>query len=97
MFSMGTIASPLASRSTLMHRIPRTAASRFGDTCPWASTIFSPSSTVIAVLLRVYLRRGQSTLCAKIDLQQPVRPGETLWLQFSPHHLHYFDRDGKRL
>jgi ABC-type sugar transport system ATPase subunit len=43
-----------------------------------------------------YLRQGQKTFCAKIDLHQPVRLGETLWLQFPTQHVHYFDHDGKR-
>jgi ABC-type sugar transport system ATPase subunit len=42
------------------------------------------------------LRHGQKNLCAKIDLQRPVRTGETVWCQFPPQHLYYFDRDGKR-
>jgi ABC-type sugar transport system ATPase subunit len=42
------------------------------------------------------LRHGQDNLYAKIDMQQPVRSGETLWCQFPPQHLYYFDREGKR-
>ena len=42
------------------------------------------------------LRHGQNNLYAKIDMQQPVRSGETLWCQFPPQHLYYFDREGKR-
>jgi ABC-type sugar transport system ATPase subunit len=42
------------------------------------------------------LRHGQVNLSAKIDLQQPVRTGETLWCQFPSQHLYYFDRAGKR-
>jgi ABC-type sugar transport system ATPase subunit len=45
----------------------------------------------------VHLRCGQHACRAKLDLQRRVRSGETLWLQFSPSHLHYFDRNGKRL
>jgi ABC-type sugar transport system ATPase subunit len=64
---------------------------RLACTVDWAEISLSDASQL------VHLRRGQHTLCAKIDLQQPVRPGETLWLQFAPQHLHYFDRHGKRL
>ena len=45
----------------------------------------------------LHLRHGDSTFCAKIALQQPVRPRETRWLHFPPQHLYYFDRDDKRL
>jgi ABC-type sugar transport system ATPase subunit len=44
----------------------------------------------------VYLRHGQRTFCAKIDLHQTVRPRETLWLRFPTQHMHYFDQHGKR-
>jgi ABC-type sugar transport system ATPase subunit len=44
----------------------------------------------------VHLRYGQSTFCAKIDLHQPVRPRETLWLQFPAQRMYYFDQDGNR-
>jgi ABC-type sugar transport system ATPase subunit len=43
------------------------------------------------------LRHGQTNLSAKIDLQQPVRTGETLWCQLPSQHLYYFDHAGKRL
>jgi len=45
----------------------------------------------------LHLRHGDSTFCAKIALQQPVRPRETCWLHFPPQHLYYFDRYDKRL
>ena len=45
----------------------------------------------------LHLRHGDHIFCAKVALQQPVRPRETLWLHFPPQHLYYFDRDGKRL
>jgi len=45
----------------------------------------------------LHLQHGDSTFCAKIALQQPVRPRETCWLHFPPQHLYYFDRDDKRL
>ena len=45
----------------------------------------------------LYLRHGESTFCAKIALQQPMRPRETCWLHFPPQHMHYFDHHDKRL
>jgi len=45
----------------------------------------------------LHLRHGDRTFCAKIELQQPVRPRETHWLHFPPQHMYYFDRDNKRL
>ncbi len=45
----------------------------------------------------LHLRHGDSTFCAKIALQQPMRPRETCWLHFPSQHLYYFDRDDKRL
>jgi ABC-type sugar transport system ATPase subunit len=45
----------------------------------------------------LHLRHGDKTFCAKIALQQPVRPRETHWLHFPPQHMYYFDRDDKRL
>jgi ABC-type sugar transport system ATPase subunit len=60
-------------------------------TVDWVEISLSDASQL------VHLRCGHHTLCAKIDLQQPVQPGDTLWLQFAPSHLHYFDRNGKRL
>ena len=45
----------------------------------------------------LYLRHRDHTFCAKVELQQPVRPRETVWLYFPPQHLYYFDRDDKRL
>lgn len=45
----------------------------------------------------LYLRHGDSTFCAKVELQQPVRPRETVWLHFPPPHIYYFDREDKRL
>jgi len=45
----------------------------------------------------LHLRHNDHTFCAKVALQQPVRPRETAWLHFPPQHLYYFDRDDKRL
>jgi ABC-type sugar transport system ATPase subunit len=45
----------------------------------------------------LHLRHNDHTFCAKVALQQPVRPRETVWLHFPPQHLYYFDRDDKRL
>jgi ABC-type sugar transport system ATPase subunit len=45
----------------------------------------------------LYLRQGQRTVHVKIDLHQPVRPRDTVRLQFPAQSLYYFDSDGKRL
>jgi ABC-type sugar transport system ATPase subunit len=45
----------------------------------------------------LHVRHGDRTFCAKIELQQPVRPRETVWLHFPPQHMYYFDRHDKRL
>ena len=45
----------------------------------------------------LHLRHRDHTFCAKVALQQPVRPRETVWLHFPPQHLYYFDRNDKRL
>jgi ABC-type sugar transport system ATPase subunit len=45
----------------------------------------------------LHLRHNDLTFCAKVALQQPVRPRETVWLHFPPQHLYYFDRGDKRL
>jgi multiple sugar transport system ATP-binding protein len=45
----------------------------------------------------VYVRHGSSKFCAKLSLQQTLRPHGTLWLGIPPAHLHVFDPDGKRL
>ena len=45
----------------------------------------------------LHLRHHDHALCAKVALQQPVRPREIVWLHFPPQHLYYFDRDDKRL
>jgi len=45
----------------------------------------------------LHLRHNDHPFCAKVALQQPVRPRETVWLHFPPQHLYYFDRDDKRL
>ena len=45
----------------------------------------------------LHLRHNDYTFCAKAELQQPVRPRETVWLHFPPQHIYYFDRDDKRL
>jgi ABC-type sugar transport system ATPase subunit len=45
----------------------------------------------------LYVQYGSRPFCAKIGLQQPVRLRETIWLQFPPQHMHYFDPQGKSL
>lgn len=45
----------------------------------------------------LHLRHGDSTFCAKVELQQPVRLRETVWLHFPPQHIYYFNRDDARL
>lgn len=45
----------------------------------------------------LYVQHGTSTFGAKVGLQQPLRSRETVWLQFAPQHLFYFDRHGKSL
>lgn len=45
----------------------------------------------------LYLRHGQRTFYAKIDLHQSIRPHDTLHLQLPTPHLYYFDSHGKRL
>jgi ABC-type sugar transport system ATPase subunit len=45
----------------------------------------------------VYVRHGANTFCAKLSLQQALRPHRPLWLGIRPEHLHVFDADGKRL
>ena len=45
----------------------------------------------------LHLRHRDHTFCAKVELQQPVRLRETVWLHFPPQHIYYFNRDDKRL
>jgi ABC-type sugar transport system ATPase subunit len=45
----------------------------------------------------VYLQHGAATFRAKVDMQWPIRHGETVWLQFPPEHMHYFADEDKRL
>jgi ABC-type sugar transport system ATPase subunit len=45
----------------------------------------------------LHLRHGDSAFCAKVEIQQPVRPRDTLWLHFPPQHMYYFKSDGQRL
>jgi ABC-type sugar transport system ATPase subunit len=45
----------------------------------------------------LHLQHGSHTFYAKLDRQLPIRPGQTVWLQFEPQHLYYFDPDGRRL
>jgi ABC-type sugar transport system ATPase subunit len=45
----------------------------------------------------LHLRHNDHSFCAKVALQQPVRPRETVWLHFPPQYIYYFDRDDKRL
>ncbi len=42
----------------------------------------------------IYAQHGASTICAKLDLQPAMRPRDTVWLQWSPEYLYYFDADG---
>jgi ABC-type sugar transport system ATPase subunit len=45
----------------------------------------------------LYLRHGQRTFCAKVDWHQPIRPRDTVHLQFPGQPLYCFDSNGKRL
>jgi hypothetical protein len=45
----------------------------------------------------LHLRHHDHTFCAKVEVHQPVRLRETVWLHFPPQHLYYFNRDAKRL
>jgi multiple sugar transport system ATP-binding protein len=45
----------------------------------------------------LHLRHRDHTFCAKIELQQPVRPRATVWLHFPPQQVYYFDRHDRRL
>jgi ABC-type sugar transport system ATPase subunit len=45
----------------------------------------------------LHVRHGLHTFYAKLDRQLPIRPEQTVWLQFEPQHLYYFNSDGRRL
>jgi ABC-type sugar transport system ATPase subunit len=45
----------------------------------------------------LHLEHRGRTFCAKTDLQQPIRLGDTLWLHFPPQHTYYFDSEQKLL
>jgi ABC-type sugar transport system ATPase subunit len=45
----------------------------------------------------VYVKHGSTKFCAKLSLQQTLRPHDTLWLGIPPAQIHLFDTDGKRL
>jgi ABC-type sugar transport system ATPase subunit len=45
----------------------------------------------------LHLRHHDSTFCAKVELQRPVRLRETVWLHFPLQYIYYFNRDDKRL
>lgn len=45
----------------------------------------------------LHLTCGTSTLCAKVELPQAVRPQQTVWLQLPPQALYYFDQQEQRL
>jgi glycerol transport system ATP-binding protein len=45
----------------------------------------------------LHLQHGSRTFYAKLDRQLSIRPGQTVWLQFDPQHLYYFDSEGRRL
>jgi ABC-type sugar transport system ATPase subunit len=45
----------------------------------------------------LYLRHGQRTFCAKVDVHQPIHPRDTVHLQFPTGPLYCFDSNGKRL
>ncbi len=45
----------------------------------------------------VYVQHGTTTFCAKLSLQQALRPQDTIWLGIPPAHVLLFDADGKRL
>jgi ABC-type sugar transport system ATPase subunit len=45
----------------------------------------------------LHLQHGSRTFYAKLDRQLSIRPGQTVWLQFDPQHLYYFDSERRRL
>lgn len=45
----------------------------------------------------IYARHGKASVCAKVGLQQPIRPHETVWLSLPSEHLYFFDQHGLRL
>ncbi|MGE3539859.1 MAG: ABC transporter ATP-binding protein [Candidatus Tectimicrobiota bacterium] len=45
----------------------------------------------------IHLRHGSQTLCARVELQQPVHPRETVWLHLPPQHMMVFDCQERRL
>jgi ABC-type sugar transport system ATPase subunit len=45
----------------------------------------------------VYVKHDATRFCAKLSLQQTLRPHDRLWLGIPPEHIHVFDADGKRL
>ena len=60
-------------------------------------TVEMAEASVSEAAQLLHLRHGDYTFCAKMELQQPVRPRETVWLHFPPQHIYYFNRDDKRL
>ena len=45
----------------------------------------------------VYLRHGQGSVCAKIDLHRTIRKHDTVWIRLPSEHIHCFDTHGNRL
>ena len=45
----------------------------------------------------VYVKHDATKFCAKLSLQQTLRPHDRLWLGIPPEHIHLFYADGKRL
>lgn len=67
-----------------------------GEAPGLACTVDMVEVSVSDTVQILHLRHGDSTFCAKVDLQQPARPRETLWLHFPPQHLYYFNSAGRR-
>ena len=70
---------------------------RAGEAPGLACTVDMVEVSVSDAAQILHLRHGDSTFCAKVDLQQPVRPRETLWLHFPPQHIYYFNSAAQRL
>jgi hypothetical protein len=62
-----------------------------------ACTVDTVEVSVSDAVQILYLRHGDSLFCAKVHLQQPVRPRETLWLHFPPQSMYYFNSNEQRL
>jgi ABC-type sugar transport system ATPase subunit len=68
-----------------------------GEAPGLACTVEMAEMSVSDAAQLLHLRHRDHTFCAKVELQQPVRLRETVWLHFPPQHIYYFNRDDKRL